>query len=180
MISLKDNFEEVKKIYENGGYCPSFDSLKKEYEWHLTFMEIAKIFAKHSTCIRKQVGAVIVKDKRIISTGYNGVPSGIKHCNEVFDLSDELNKEEFMKKHRDFSSMYELHAEQNAIAFAAKNSLSVNGASIYCTLSPCRDCLKLISAVGIKDVYFNEVYDRESLDELDKRAITLGITLYEI
>ena len=94
--------------------------------WDLTFIKVATLMAKHSTCVRKQVGVVIVKNNRIISTGYNGVPSGMKHCNEVFTKSAmaKLTDAEFYKQHGDFSAKYEVHAEQNAIAELSKNEVN--------------------------------------------------------
>lgn len=150
----------------------------KTYDWYKSFLNIAYTFAVHSTCIRKQVGAVIVKDKRIISTGYNGVPSGVEHCNERFKNINvkewaDPNSEAALMHHK-FSSRYELHAEQNAIAFTAKTDSSpLEGATIFTTLSPCNDCAKLIKAAGIRTVVFDEPYDRDtsSLEFLKEAGI---------
>lgn len=129
--------------------------------WDKTFIEIAKLIAEHSTCVRKQVGALIVKDKRIVSTGYNGVPSGLKHCNKFF-TENNLKEPDFYNKHGDFSKKFELHAEQNAILFAGKVYTSCEGATLYTTLSPCSDCCKLIAGAGIKRVVYCEEYDRDT------------------
>lgn len=137
------------------------------YDWDRTFLNIAKEFSKHSTCCRKKVGAIITCNKRVISSGYNGTPSAIKHCEEVFkDISEEdkldLNSE-FCKQHAIFSKAYELHAEQNCIAFAAKNGIKIdNDCVLYTTLSPCSDCAKLIAQSGIKRVVYEEKYDRDT------------------
>lgn len=128
--------------------------------WDNDFLRIAKIIAEHSTCTRKQVGAVIVRNKRIISTGYNGVPSGMKHCNEVFTQKD-LTSPDFMKTHGDFSNKFEVHSEQNAIAELSKNEVNGVGATLYTTLAPCSNCAKLIVAAGIKRVVYLEEYDRD-------------------
>lgn len=132
--------------------------------WDLTFIKVATLMAKHSTCVRKQVGVVIVKNNRIISTGYNGVPSGMKHCNEVFTKSAmaKLTDAEFYKQHGDFSAKYEVHAEQNAIAELSKNEVNAIGATLVTTLSPCSNCAKLIAAAGIKRVVYLEEYDRDT------------------
>ncbi|MCQ2209153.1 MAG: deaminase [Paludibacteraceae bacterium] len=132
---------------------------------HKLFMDIAKCFATQSTCCRKQVGAVLVKNGRIISTGYNGTAAGHKHCNEIerFSLADwnHVNLDSSLSaEHHKFSVENEVHAEQNVIAFAAKNGVSTDGCALYITLAPCSDCSKLIVAAGISEVYFLEEYDR--------------------
>lgn len=124
---------------------------------HATFAEVLRTFEKRSTCARVQVAALIVKDGRIISTGWNGVAKGRTHCNEKFRGIDmELGHE----GHRLFSDRYELHAEQNAIGYAAKETVATNEAVMYCSCSPCLNCAKLIVASGITCVYFLDVYDR--------------------
>lgn len=128
--------------------------------WHRTFINIAKEFAKHSTCCRKQVGAIIVKDKRVISAGYNGVSSGKIHCNEIFKNNDYASND-FIRIHSEWSKINESHAESNCITYAAKIGVSVNDCILYTTLSPCIDCAKQILNSGIKEVYFDEVYDRD-------------------
>lgn len=125
----------------------------------ITLLKIAYLFGQHSKCVSKQVGAVIARDGRIISTGYNGTPSGFKNCNSVFDPKS-FDREE----HHTWSKTYEIHAEQNAIAFSAKSDISVDGAEIYCILQPCDDCLKLIKAAGIKKVYYVFEYDKSTKD----------------
>ena len=104
--------------------------------WGTYFMNITNLVAERSTCTRRAVGAVLVKDKRILSTGYNGAPSGLKHCREVGCLREQLGVES--------GKMHELcrgiHAEQNAIIQAAYHGVSVKGAVIYCTNQPCSIC----------------------------------------
>lgn len=130
--------------------------------WDVTFMKIAELFAEHSTCQRLSVGAVIVKDKRVISCGYNGVPKGMKHCNETF-TKEYVCTPEGRIKHHDFSSKYELHAEQNCIAYALKSGAVIDDTcTIYITTEPCMDCAKLIVASGIKNVVFKDIYERSS------------------
>jgi len=117
-------------------------------------MDIAKNFAKQSTCISKQVGGILVKDGRIIYSGYNGVPCGKAHCNEIF--SKNFDREE----HHQWSNINELHCEQNIISGCAKNGIITNDTDLYVTLSPCMYCAKLIVAAGIKKVIYLEKYDK--------------------
>lgn len=109
-------------------------------------MEIAKVAATRATCDRKHVGAVIVRDKAILSTGYNGAPRGMEHCDEV--------GHEIVDGH----CVRTVHGEANAIAQAARNGVSVSGATIYTTASPCYDCFKLIVNAGIVRVVYGEFY----------------------
>lgn len=126
------------------------------------FMTIAHIISRQSHCVSKQVGAIIVYEDRIISMGYNGTPSGYVNCCDVF------NPNNFDKnKHHIFSSNYEIHAEANAIAFAAKSGLSTKDSTIYVTLSPCNDCAKLIIASGIKRVVYDKLYTNNSIDVIE-------------
>ena len=118
------------------------------------FLNIAKEISAMSNCVSHKVGAILVKDKRIISTGYNGTPAGFKNCNEVFD------KDFDRERHHHFSELYEIHAEMNAILFAAKNDISINEASIYCTLHPCNQCLKNLCNCSIKNIFYEDDYDK--------------------
>lgn len=122
-----------------------------------TFKEILNIIEYRSTCARLHVGALIVKDGRILSTGWNGVLKGLKHCNEIFTNIDKQ-----LDEHHRFSEENEIHAEMNAIAFASRNGVSLNGAEIYTSISPCSNCAKLIVASGIKKVYYKTVYNRST------------------
>ena len=116
-----------------------------------TYMKTAKLFAEHSTAIRKKVGAVIVKDNRIISIGYNGMPTGWNNICEYWSETAQLESEWKTKPEV-------LHAESNAIAKLARSSESGNGASLFVTCSPCLDCAKLIYQSGIQEVFYNEKY----------------------
>lgn len=134
----------------------------RSIRWDYSFLKIAKEISTHSTCCRKQVGSILVNESKvIISMGYNGVPSGMQHCNEHFTMTDML-KPDFMKMHGDFSRRFELHSEQNCIAQCAKNGISPVGSTLYIDLSPCSQCAKLILAAGIKRVVYSEEYDRET------------------
>ena len=113
------------------------------------FMKSAFLLAEHSHCVSYHVGAVIVKDMRIISMGYNGSPAGSENCDEHFDCNNFDRKE-----HMKWSDQNEIHAEMNALAFAAKNGLEVDGCDLYVTMTPCNHCLKNIAVTGIKNVYY--------------------------
>lgn len=140
---------------------------------HKLFIDMAALVAGQSTCTRLQVGAVMVREGRVISIGYNGVPSKQLHCDDYFKAEYEKSYkdkysswEEFIKSaefkdlHGKFSNENELHAEQNAILFAAKNGIATGKSSLYITLSPCINCAKIIISAGIEKVYYKELYDR--------------------
>jgi dCMP deaminase len=133
-------------------------------------MEIARIVSMRSTCLRRNVGAVIVKDKRILSTGYNGAPSGLKHCLEVSCLRERL-KVPPGERHELCRG---LHAEQNAIIQAAYHGVSINGANLYCTHLPCSICIKMLINAGIREVYYEDGYpDELSLSLIEESDILL-------
>jgi dCMP deaminase len=114
--------------------------------WDEYFLEIAKVVAKRSTCDRANVGAVIAKNKVILSTGYNGAPRGLAHCDDV--------GHEIVGGH----CIRTVHAEANALAQAARNGSPVEGATIYLTISPCYDCFKMMINSGIKEVVYKDFY----------------------
>lgn len=124
------------------------------------FMQIARTLSGLSKCVSKKVGCVIVKDRRMICAGYNGTPSGHVNCNHVFD-PDNFNR----IKHHDFSERFEIHAEMNAINFAAKEGISVKGTTLYTTLQPCTQCVKNLIQTGIKKIVFSDVYDLSGWDD---------------
>jgi dCMP deaminase len=121
---------------------PAFDDI---------FMELAWNLAKRSHCIKRQVGAVLTRDTRIISVGYNGPPSGTHNCDEEFPVTG-------CAVDRKGSCSLALHAEQNAILYAAKNGTSVENATLYVTLSPCLACARIIYSMGIKKVVYLHSY----------------------
>jgi dCMP deaminase len=132
------------------------------------FMEIASVVAKRSTCLRQHVGAVIVKDKRILATGYNGAPSGLPHCYEIGCLRETMSvpsgeRQELCRG---------VHAEQNAIIQAAKFGISVDDATLYSTHCPCITCAKIIINAGIKRVVYGKEYaDKRGLELLREAGI---------
>lgn len=125
---------------------------------HTRFMDIANIISKGSTCQKHQVGAVIVRDNRIISHGYNGVPSGSIHCCDI-DHGDN---------HHQWSLENEIHAEANALIWAGRSGISCVNAIMYCTLSPCYDCTKLIIASGISLLVYRDEYRHANQDWMNK------------
>lgn len=139
--------------------------------WDEYFMKIAEIVKTRSTCLRRQVGAVIVKDKRIITTGYNGAPSRIKECTEIGECKRQVMNIPSGQRHELCRA---LHAEQNAIIQAAMLGISTKGATLYVTLQPCIICAKMAINAGIeKIVYKGEYPDEFSLEMLNEAGIEL-------
>ena len=141
--------------------------------WDEYFMKIAEVVKTRSTCLRRQVGAVIVKDKQILSTGYNGAPTGLKHCEEVGCLRQQLNipsgeKHELCRG---------LHAEQNAIIQASLHGVKIEGATIYVTTQPCSVCAKMLINSGIKRLVYTGDYPDELADQMLKES---GIVIEKI
>ena len=122
--------------------------------WDTYFMNITTLVAQRSTCTRRAVGAIIVKDKRILSTGYNGAPTGIRHCLEVGCLRESLQ----VPSGERHELCRGIHAEQNAIIQAAYHGVSVKDALLYCTNQPCAICAKMIINAGIKKIYYQSGY----------------------
>lgn len=131
--------------------------------WDHYFMEIARLVSSRSTCLRRRVGAVIVKDKRILATGYNGPPSGITHCDVTGCLRERLG----VPSGERHELCRGLHAEQNAIIQAALHGVSVKGAVMYTTTFPCIICTKMLINAGISRVYYAEGYP----DELSRQML---------
>ncbi len=138
---------------------------KKRASWDEYFMKIAIQAATRSTCDRKHVGAVIVKDKTILSTGYNGSIRGLPHCDDIGHIMENGH------------CIATVHAEANAIIQAAKNGTAIDGADIYVTASPCWNCFKLIANSGIKRICYLEFYRDERILATAKQA---GIVLEQI
>lgn len=123
--------------------------------WDEYFLMIAKLAATRSTCLAFPVGAVIVKDRQVLATGYNGSPSGSAHCTSQGFCYPELSSCDASK----ILPSRSVHAEANAIAQAAKHGICTNGAIIYVTLEPCISCLKLIISSGIKEVFYETAFN---------------------
>ncbi|MDY6965166.1 MAG: dCMP deaminase family protein [Halobacteriota archaeon] len=132
------------------------------------FMEIASVVAKRSTCLRHHVGAVIAKDKRILSTGYNGAPSGLEHCLKIGCIREERR----IKSGERHELCRAVHAEQNAIIQSALHGVSIENATLYCTHQPCILCAKMLINSKIKRVVFKNSYpDIASLEFLEDAGI---------
>ena len=134
--------------------------------WETYFMDIAALVAKRSTCLRRAVGSIIVKDKRILTTGYNGAPTGIKHCIETGCLREKLNVPSG-EKHELCRG---IHAEQNAIIQAALHGISIKGGTLFCTNQPCLICAKMIINAGIKKICYRDGYADPMAIEMFKEA----------
>lgn len=130
--------------------------MTKRASWDEYFMAIATVVASRATCDRKHVGAVIVRDKMILATGYNGSIRGLPHCDEEGHLIE------------DGHCVRTVHAEANAIVQAARSGMRLEGADIYVTASPCFGCFKLVANAGIKRIVFGEFYRDHRIFELSK------------
>ena len=130
------------------------------------FMDIAELVARRATCTRRAVGAVLVKDKRVLSTGYNGAPSGIRHCSETGCLREQLN----VPSGERHELCRGIHAEQNAIIQAAYYGVSINGATLFCTHLPCSICTKMLINSGIKTIYYASGYADSLASEMMEEA----------
>jgi dCMP deaminase len=143
-------------------------SVAKRPSWDEYFMEVAKLVAKRSTCLRRSVGAVLVKDKRILATGYNGAPSGLKHCIDIGCMRDKL-KIPSGERHELCRA---LHAEQNALIQASLYGISVEGSSLYATNQPCLICAKMLINARIKEIVIAEGYpDKMAMEFLREAKI---------
>jgi len=141
-------------------------------EWDEYFMEMVHVVKNRSTCIRRAVGAVIVKDKQVLATGYNGQPRGAAHAAEVGCLRERLG----VPSGERHELCRGLHAEQNAIIQAAYHGVAIAGAEVYCTTKPCIICTKMLINAGIKRVIYEEFYDDPLADEL---AAECGLEMVE-
>ena len=141
-------------MLEQENHRPSYD----EY-----FMEMAHVVAKRSTCIRRRVGAILVKDKHILSTGYNGAPKGLNHCEDVGCIRQQLS----VKSGERHELCRGLHAEQNAIIQAAVFGISISGSTLYCTNTPCVVCVKMLINAGVKEIIYSGNYP----DDLAKKML---------
>lgn len=135
--------------------------------WDEYFMEITRLVARRSTCLRRKVGALIVKDKKILTTGYNGAPAGLPHCLEVGCLREQQG----IPSGERHELCRGLHAEQNAIIQAAYHGVSIQGATLYCTNLPCIICTKMLINAGIVRVVYEEGYADPLANDMWKRSM---------
>ncbi|UCD88232.1 MAG: cytidine/deoxycytidylate deaminase family protein [Desulfobacterales bacterium] len=134
--------------------------------WKEYFMDIALLVAKRSTCRRRRVGAITVRDKRILATGYNGAPTGLPHCLDIGCLREELE----VPSGERHELCRGLHAEQNVIIQAAYHGVSIKGATLYCTNLPCSICSKMLINAGIRDIIYQEGYADHMTEEMLRAA----------
>jgi len=134
--------------------------------WDEYFMEITKLVATRSTCLRRQVGAILVKDKKILTTGYNGAPSQLPHCLDRGCLREQMG----IPSGERHELCRGLHAEQNAIIQAAYHGVNIQGATLYCTNHPCIICTKMIINAGIKRVVYLDGYPDPLAEEMLKES----------
>lgn len=134
--------------------------------WDEYFLEMAELVSKRSTCLRRRVGAVLVREKRILATGYNGAPSGLKHCIEIGCIRQKL-KIPSGERHELCRA---LHAEQNALIQASLHGISVKGATLYSTTQPCVICAKMLINAGIKEIVITHGYPDKMAMGLLKQA----------
>ncbi|HEY5386675.1 MAG TPA: cytidine/deoxycytidylate deaminase family protein [Thermoleophilia bacterium] len=138
--------------------------------WHEYFLQLAQQAATRSTCLRRQVGAVLVRDKRLLATGYNGSPRGTAHCLEVGCLREQMGipsgeRQELCRA---------IHAEQNAIIQAAVHGVAIEGATLYTTLQPCILCAKMLINCGVREIHYLEGYpDELSLQMFEEAGVRL-------
>lgn len=143
--------------------------------WDAYFMDIARAAASRSTCLRRRVGAVLVRDKRILATGYNGAPSGLAHCAEVGCLREKLSVPAGERHEICRAS----HAEQNVLVQAARHGTAVDGATLYCTNEPCSICTKMLISAGIVQIVYETPYPDPLARELRQEARLLTRRLDE-
>ena len=140
--------------------------------WDEYFMEIATVVSKRSTCLRRSVGAVIVKNRPIVATGYAGTPKDLPHCSEVGCLREQLK----VPSGKNHELCRGIHAEQNAVVQAAYHGVSVNGGTLYCTHQPCVVCTKILINAGIKRiVYANPYPDKLAEDMMQSSGIAIEV-----
>ena len=140
--------------------------------WDKYFMTIANMVKTRSTCLRRQVGAIVVKDKRILSTGYNGAPKVLKHCSEIGCLREEAD----VAPGERHELCRGIHAEQNAIVQAAAFGVSIQGSTLYCTHFPCVLCTKMLINAGILKIVVERAYpDQLSREMLDEAGIKINL-----
>jgi dCMP deaminase len=140
--------------------------------WDEYFLQLARQAATRSTCLRRQVGAVLVRDKRILTTGYNGAPRGVAHCLDIGCLREERGipsgeRQELCRA---------IHAEQNAVIQAAIHGVAIEGATLYTTVHPCVLCAKILINCGVREIHYLEGYPDELSRELLSEA---GVVLYK-
>lgn len=147
--------------YADDQFARAVEAAAKRPNWDEYFMEITSVVAKRSTCLRRQVGAILVKEKHILATGYNGAPKGLPHCVETGCLRQQLG----VPSGERHELCRALHAEQNAIVQAANLGIAIRGSTLYCTTAPCSLCAKMLINAGVTRVVFDGDYpDQRAMD----------------
>jgi dCMP deaminase len=147
-------------------------------EWNNIFLDIAGDLKQGSKCVKLQVGCILVKNNRIISSGVNGTPTGYINCNEVFP--NGLHTQDDIDKHHTWSKLNETHAEMNAVLSAANEGIKLRGSIIYVTTFPCSECLKNLIQLGIKCIYFKDHYSYSDLTWSLKYSSDNSVSLYKL
>ena len=138
--------------------------------WDDYFLQMASVVARRSTCLRRHVGALLVRDKRVLATGYNGAPAALPHCEEVGCRRAELG----VASGTGWELCRGLHAEQNAIIQGALHGVSVRGSTLYCTTQPCIICAKMLINAGVKRVVYRGDYsDKMAIEMLTEAGVEL-------
>lgn len=149
-------------------------------DWHTYFMKMAFLISERSTCLRRKVGALLVRNKQIISTGYNGAPKMVPHCSETGCLRAEMN----VPSGERHELCRGVHAEQNAIIQAAVNGTSIKGADLYCTNQPCSICAKMLINAEIQTIYTANTYEdklaRSLLEQADINVFHFNMETKEL
>jgi dCMP deaminase len=135
--------------------------------WDQYFMTITRQVAERSTCLRAKVGAIIVRERSILATGYNGSPAGLPHCTEVGCLIYESHTPDGDLEQNCYRT---IHAEMNAITQAAKNGSAISDADVYVTHTPCIHCMKVLINTGVRTVYYDRPYKLQTIEDLLKHA----------
>jgi len=135
-------------------------------DWDQYFLQVAQVVAKRSTCLRRQIGAVIVRERRILATGYNGAPSGLAHCLDIGCLRDQLGIPSGTRT----ELCRALHSEMNAIIQAAQHGVSTKGATLYCTHQPCSVCARMLINAGVRRVVYIGEYPDDFTQQILREA----------
>lgn len=147
LLNLPSNELDINSIVHNIDH-----KVQRDWLYHTSFMQIVDIVSGLGTCERRKVGAVLVRNRRILATGFNGTPPGAPHCN------DEICPGKNAPSGSSLSLCSAVHAEENCIVYCARYGVSAVDSVLYCSCEPCDDCMKLVETVGIKRVIFNEPY----------------------
>ncbi|MDY6851857.1 MAG: cytidine/deoxycytidylate deaminase family protein [Thermodesulfobacteriota bacterium] len=141
--------------------------------WDEYFLQIADLVASRSTCLRRKVGSILVSDKRILATGYNGAPQGLPHCLDIGCLREKLG----VPSGQRHELCRGIHAEQNVIIQAARYGVSTIGSTLYCTTQPCVICTKMLINSGVRKIYCREGYPDELSEQMLAEA---GVTIIRV